>query len=139
MAQAESGSGDSPVFRLHTHPGTIADSPPFALHTTTLTEVGDLVLEAAVLRIESAFPDPFSETQRIRFRLAASAAVDVRVLDLNGRLVRELLAARGLASGQRELEWDGRDAAGRRVTAGVYYLQLRTATESVSRRMTRLR
>lgn len=48
---------------------------------------------------------------------------DLRVLDMLGRTVRRLPAARG-GSGTWRVEWDGRTDAGTRAPAGVYLVRL---------------
>jgi hypothetical protein len=69
-------------------------------------------------------PNPLRGAARIGVSLAAPSMVRVVVYDVQGRLVRELAGARVLPAGQRWLVWDGRDAAGRRVTAGTYWLRI---------------
>jgi len=45
------------------------------------------------------------------------------VLDATGRRVRDLLHE-NQAAGTRVIRWDGRDQAGARVPAGVYFVRL---------------
>lgn len=61
----------------------------------------------------------------VRFALGLSrpGPVTITVHDLRGRMVRRLLAGSDLAAGEHLLEWDGRDASGRAVAAGVYLLR----------------
>ncbi len=56
----------------------------------------------------------------LRLTLAAPAEVGLDLFDARGRRVRRLLAGESLAAGVHALDWDGRDAAGRRLPAGVY-------------------
>jgi len=51
--------------------------------------------------------------------------VSLRVLDVNGRLVRELANAT-LPAGVHTIHWDGRDARGNWTRGGVYWVQLGT-------------
>jgi len=53
--------------------------------------------------------------------------VVINVHDVRGRLVRQLRSTRE-AVGAHDLEWDTRDASGRRMPAGVYYVQLRAGS-----------
>ncbi len=70
-------------------------------------------------------PNPFHATSEISFSLLAEAPVDLRVHDLAGREVRAL--ATGLFSpGPHAVTWDGRDARGVSVAAGIYFVRLRT-------------
>lgn len=54
------------------------------------------------------------------------------VFDASGRLVRTLLEGELLA-GQGSLAWDGRDASGRDVPGGVYFVRVTTNRGTVSR------
>ncbi len=79
-------------------------------------------------------PDPFRATTRIRFVLQEADAATLEVFDAGGRRV----AARGLGSrppGRQEVVFDGSDAAGRPLPAGVYYYRLTTRGAVQSDRM----
>ena len=78
----------------------------------------------------TVFPNPSSGASR----LVASAAVrgEAVVFDVRGREVRRL------RMNGREAEWDGRDAAGRALPAGVYVVRLTIGTRTVSARFTRV-
>jgi hypothetical protein len=65
--------------------------------------------------VASAFPNPFTQANSIRFALPAAANVVVSLYDANGRLVRTL--ARGpMAAGDHVVTWQ----AGRDLPSGVY-------------------
>lgn len=75
--------------------------------------------------IRSVHPNPARGSLTISLGLAAPhQARELRVVDVAGRLVRTLpLAERG--QGQVDVGWDGRDATGNTVAAGVYFVALR--------------
>jgi hypothetical protein len=85
--------------------------------------VGDPAASAFMLRVG---PNPFHGTAEILFALPKDGAVELRVHDLAGREVRTLAAAR-FNAGPHAIAWDGRDAHGARVPAGIYFVRLRTA------------
>jgi flagellar hook assembly protein FlgD len=64
--------------------------------------------------------------------------VEAEVLDLSGRRVWGL-PPRAAASGPGELEWDGRDDAGKRAPDGIYWIRVTAGTLTVTRRLTLLR
>ena len=76
------------------------------------------------LRIDDVTPNPFRLSTTIRFQVPDASPVTVDVYDLQGRRVRELLA-RSLEAGEQRVTWDGRDDAGARVSAGVYFVRMR--------------
>lgn len=85
-------------------------------------------------QIRAVQPNPFSARSArgetaIRLRISERAALQparLDVLDISGRLVRNLVDG-VLPVGVTEADWDGRDAAGQPVTAGVYYVRFQTA------------
>jgi hypothetical protein len=80
-------------------------------------------------------PNPFNPSTRISFDLARSGRVELAVYDLGGRLVRRLIGGAALEEGRHEVNWDGRDAAGRAAPAGTYLYRLATGGLQASGRM----
>jgi len=75
-------------------------------------------------RLHPVRPNPSGGGTRIGYALAAAAEVVLEVFDEQGRSVRVWSEGRK-PSGEGEALWDGADAAGRRVRAGMYYIRLR--------------
>ncbi len=69
---------------------------------------------------------------------ASQSPVRVDILDLNGRLVRNVLNGT-LPSGTTAAAWNGLDATGRPVASGVYYTRLTTSEGTNSARMVVMR
>jgi hypothetical protein len=63
--------------------------------------------------------------------------VDLRVFAVDGREVRGLVHDL-LPVGAHAVAWDGRDARGRRVPAGVYFLRLEAPGTRFTRRIVRI-
>ena len=80
-----------------------------------------------------AAPNPFNPRTTIRFALQEASHVRLSVHDLAGRLVRSLVDG-GLPAGPQQVNWDGRDAAGRAVSSGSYFARLESGgmVETVS-------
>ncbi len=78
--------------------------------------------DPAVLAL-SALPNPGRGDQRLAFVLPLAGQVRLTVLDLAGRRLATL--ADGIeTAGEHSVSWSGRDAAGRRAPAGVYFARL---------------
>lgn len=60
----------------------------------------------------------------MRFDLASRGNVELRIFDVSGASVRQLVRGE-LEGGQHEIGWDGRDLLGRPLRAGMYLYQLR--------------
>ncbi|MBZ0270057.1 S8 family serine peptidase, partial [bacterium] len=106
-------------------------SPPPVGAPETGTAVG-----GADLRI--AGPNPFRAQTRLDWSIAHAGAASVSVFDAAGRRVRDLVDATASA-GTYSVAWDGRDASGRVVSDGVYFVTLRAGGRLVSRRVLVLR
>ncbi len=85
--------------------------------TIALTDVGS----AGPYRL-LARPNPFKTD--VSLQLAACSRTDVCVVDASGRVVRSLPVFHSLLPTPYSLVWDGRDAGGSVVPAGIYYLEL---------------
>lgn len=86
-------------------------------------------------------PNPARGGQtEIAYRLAAPAAANLAVFDIAGRLVRELDFSRSDAVTSRTVAWNGRDADGRAVAPGVYFVRLQAnGNKAASKKVTILR
>jgi hypothetical protein len=89
------------------------------------TATGDLAgAVGSAVTLRPVAPNPLAEgVATIRFALPRSAPVSLRVVDVRGRAVATL-AEGELPAGEHALSWDGRDARGARVAAGVYFVRL---------------
>jgi len=81
---------------------------------------------------------PAGGEAQVAFTLARRTALSLAVYDLAGRAVRHL-AAGEYPAGAHRLGWDGKDDAGRAVSAGVYFLRLAAGGEASAQRLVLLR
>ena len=73
-------------------------------------------------------PNPAAGRVSLRFDLPAPAPVRLEIFDLLGRKVRSLENG-WRPAGTTATSWDGRDASGRVLSAGVYVARLSTGSE----------
>ena len=84
------------------------------------------------------WPNPFNPSTRIAFDLATEQSVCLEIYNSRGQRVRGL--AGGIyPAGRHVVTWDGKDAAGRQASSGVYLVLLRTERGSHSRKVTLIR
>jgi FlgD Ig-like domain len=86
----------------------------------------------AAIEIEPARPNPFNPATILAFRLQSAGAVELRIIDTRGHVVRVLVAGERTA-GRHEVSWDGRDAEGREVASGVYVAEVAVAGSGADR------
>jgi len=82
----------------------------------------------------SAAPNPFGGGTTIRYALARTGHADVRVYDLAGRQVRQLVDGT-VPAGEHAVPWNGRDDSGQRVRPGVYLYRVRAGGVAEARRV----
>ena len=89
------------------------------------------------LQLAPPAPNPSTGATWLRAHLLQATRVRLEIVDVSGRQVR-LLADHHHGAGPVEWSWDGRDTAGTRVAAGVYFARLHTPLGVEARRLVKL-
>jgi len=84
------------------------------------------------------YPNPFNPTTNIGFRILDFGFVSLKVYDLLGKEIA-ILVNKKLPPGEYEVQWDGRDDAGKEVASGLYIYRLQAEGFTQSRKMLLLR
>ncbi len=87
-----------------------------------------------VLAMAPVWPNPANPAVSIRFRAASNEVALVQVLDVRGRIVRELHQAAGLGDWQNII-WNGLTDDGRAAASGVYLIRLASGGELRTQRV----
>ncbi|NNF06696.1 MAG: T9SS type A sorting domain-containing protein, partial [Candidatus Eisenbacteria bacterium] len=83
-----------------------------------------------------AAPNPAGASgTQVQFNLPTSERVTLKVYDVQGRQIRSLLAGDLVSAGAVNVNWDLQDDSGRRVSGGIYFLQLQSPTLQISQRL----
>jgi hypothetical protein len=88
--------------------------------------------------IATSFPEPFSPRTSIRLDLPDDRFVELDVYDASGRRLTSLVQ-KHLAAGVHEIIWDGTDAAGSHLPAGVYLYVMRAGGDREVAKLTLVR
>ena len=100
-----------------------------------LTMFGDIKRTALLQN----FPNPFNPETWIPYTLADNADVNVRIYNVEGKLVRKLdigyQRAGSYLNREKAVYWDGRDQLGESVSSGIYFYTLKADAFSDTRRM----
>ena len=91
----------------------------------------------ATLAILGAFTGlaPLTQAQtEIRYALPHATNVDLTLWNVQGQLVRSLVAEHQ-AAGWHSVTWDGRDGNGKSMASGIYYYRLETPEFTRTRRL----
>ncbi len=83
-------------------------------------------------------PNPFNPSTTIKFYLANTAEVTIKIYDMLGREVRTLINEETTA-GNHIVYWNGRDSRGRAVSSGIYLYRLTAGNFSETKKMNLLK
>ncbi len=73
----------------------------------------------------ASVPNPFNPRTVVHFELARPLDVKVDVYDMRGAHMRTLVRG-SLPAGRQQIEWDGTNDSGHRLTSGTYFVRLST-------------
>ncbi len=83
-------------------------------------------------------PSPGPAGSTLRYVLEHAATVDLSILTVDGRAIATL-AHGSMPAGSHQIQWLGRDSAGRLLPSGVYFAQLRSGGDRARTRILLLR
>jgi Peptidase family C25 len=86
----------------------------------------------------SNYPNPFNPETTIRYYLPESGIVKLAVYNIKGKLVSNLINNYG-NEGWHERVWNGKDAAGRATSSGIYIIRLQSGEYSISHKISQLK
>ena len=89
---------------------------------STFTGIGDIPA-IAKNDLKQNYPNPFHDQTQIGFYLDKPAFTWIKVYDVRGNQLATLASGR-FSSGMHQVTWDGRNDAGRKLPAGIYYYRL---------------
>jgi len=83
--------------------------------------------------LSSAFPNPFNAQTKLSFGIPEMTDVNISILDVTGRIVAEIVNGK-IEAGHHTATWDGSE-----FSSGVYLINLKTATSSLTTKATLLK
>jgi hypothetical protein len=109
------------------------------MHNRLFMPVGidDLPVVQNTPELLQNYPNPFSDGTYIEFKLDKPGKYRISVLDVNGRIIRNLAGDDQLST-VHTLYWDGNDDSGKPVATGVYFYRLECDGFSQMKRMVKM-
>ena len=80
------------------------------------------------------YPNPFNSETTIPYAVGTQGPVTVRLYDISGQLIRELVN-QVHAAGQYRVSWDGRDSGGSAASSGVYLVRLASGSYNETKKI----
>ncbi len=111
------------------------DTLTISLVVDQSTDVDDLggTLPIA-FSLEQNYPNPFNPSTTIEFNLPKPSHVTLRVYNILGQEVAELVNTT-LSAGNKRIDWNGTDNNGRVVESGVYFYKISADDFAMTRKM----
>ena len=108
--------------------------PTPGLSNTTIMSIKEGTIQPKSFKLAQNYPNPFNPTTNISFELLEDAMVSIRVFDVSGRMVNNLVS--GYHSiGSYTAQWDAKDDNGQPVSAGVYLYVIDVNNTQYSKKM----
>ncbi len=101
---------------------------------TSATGVDVLASQYTVVRLQGSAPNPTRSGTVISYELPRAGLTEILIYDVEGRRVRSL--EKGVReAGAHRVHWDGRTDDGMLAASGVYFYQLRTGNERLTKKV----
>lgn len=106
--------------------------------SVTVVQEEDHAIAPRHFALDQNYPNPFNGDTSIRYTLARSTAVELKVYNLAGQQITTLINGMR-AVGIHTVSWDGRDDDGKALASGVYIYRLRTEPSVLTKKLLLLR
>jgi choice-of-anchor B domain-containing protein len=90
------------------------------------------------VQLYANYPNPFNPITNIAFSLSKYYMVDLKIMDIKGRQIRQLLN-NDFAAGRHNVSWNGTNDLGAAVGSGIYFIILRTEGKVLSQKLSLIR
>jgi hypothetical protein len=99
----------------------------FTVRTTGIQQISSFI--PSEYKLLNNFPNPFNPTTKIRFQIPKTSFVDIKVYDITGRVIEDLIS-QNLKAGIYEYGFDGSG-----LTSGIYFVKMQTTDYSGVKRI----
>jgi hypothetical protein len=98
------------------------------------TGLGGEIVPITATALLGNYPNPFTSSTGISYNVKQEGAVRLEIYNLKGQLVKTLFNGKA-KSGSYQLTWNGDDAKGQAVSAGVYFYKMQAGSYTSTRKM----
>ncbi len=112
----------------------LTDIPYSPTYKSNAIILEDVQLQIKKFILHENYPNPFNPSTRIAYELPSNTDVQMRIVDVRGRLVQSWTFQEQEA-GYHETVWAGTDQNGKKVSAGLYMLTVQSGSHTENRKM----
>ena len=123
------------LFLHHDSPGSLPG--PGNLPKSSADEEEVAAAEAVAVTdyaLEQNYPNPFNPSTVISFQLPEASEVSLSIYNMNGQLVKKLVAGE-MNAGRHSFRWDAKDDRGLQVASGVYLYVVKAGEFTAQRKL----
>ena len=103
---------------------------PLADRKNVKLETGDL---------PEAQPNPFNPSTKIQFAIPQIEKVSIKVYDIQGKLIKNIVDHELMNPGSYQVKWDGTDLVGAKVASGIYFARMQAGSFMQTKKMMMLK
>lgn len=81
------------------------------------------------------YPNPFNAVTSIKYELAEQCIVTLVIFNILGQPIKNLVQQEFQPAGVYQVNWDGENENGEKVTSGIYYMQLQTENIKLNKKI----
>ena len=86
------------------------------------------------ITLSDNYPNPFSSTTTFNFFLKKSSPIEFVIYDLSGKKIK-IFQFEFIKNGLQQIVWDGTDIQNKKVAPGIYIYQLKSNSQSLSKKL----
>ncbi len=101
---------------------------------TSVQRYAEMTTIPLTMKLLQNYPNPFNPTTTIRYELSKSGDVTLKIFNILGKEVRELIAE-NQQPGTYHVFWDGKDYFGNSVSGGVFFYMIKAGNFTETRKM----
>ena len=87
-----------------------------------------------ITELQGNYPNPFNPETAISYAVKEDGAVNLKIYNLKGQLVKNLVNEQ-VKAGYHSIVWNGKDNFGTDVATGIYLYRLETKTYNQTKKM----
>ncbi len=99
-----------------------------------VTNVESISTIPTQFELEQNYPNPFSSSTAISYKLNKQSDVQITIYDVLGREVKKI-NSENQSAGVHGIRWDAKNDFGKKLAAGVYFYQMRIGNETLTKKM----